>query len=194
MKADAGPDRDDGAARDELRAMLRHWSAPAAPPEIEHELRRAFRRQRSRGRRAVWLSLAAGLTLLAAWQLRLSDRPSGAPSPPATVAVATPAPPAAVSAEPDRVSGSAVPAAESVRARRARGRWVREADLAVVVERDQAALLAELSRTVRETRQAAPGTAIPPMPEGDVPRYRDEWQTLAGQSSFVEEPGAIGGR
>jgi hypothetical protein len=64
----------------------------------------------------------------------------------------------------------------------------------VVVEPDQAALLAELGRKVWETRQAAPGTAIPQMPEGDVPRYRDEWQTVASESPFVEEPGAIGGR
>jgi len=192
MKADARRGPGDGPERDELRAVLRHWSAPAVPPEIEEGLRREFRLRRPpRGHaRELWLSLAAGLTLLVAWPLLSPDVPPSSPSAQAPVAVA-PAPPLQM-AEPDRVSGSSSVATDPGRARRRPTRAPQA--LEVIVEPAQAELLAELGRKLSGTRQAIPGTAIPQMPEVEVPRYLEEWQTVAGEWPFVQESDAIGGR
>jgi hypothetical protein len=192
MKANARPDPGDGPERDELRTALRHWRAPAAPPGIEADLRREFRlRRRSRGRaRVLWLSLAAGLTLVVAWPLLTPDVPSPSPSAPAPFAGASA--PLVQMAEPDRVTGSSSVATDEGRARRRPTRAPKEPE--VIVEPAQAELLAELGRQLSGTRQAIPGTAIPQMPEVEVPRYLDEWQTVAGEWPVVQESDAIGGR
>jgi hypothetical protein len=192
MKQDAKSDQGDEPERDELRALLRHWAAPAAPPQIEDALRREFRRRRSRGRRALWVPLAAAATLIVAWQMRSADVPPRSPSPEAPVA-AVPSPEAPLpTLEPDRVSGSTPAVAGPGRRPRLSISAPKEAE--VVVEPDQAALLAELGRKLSGTRQAIPGTAILQMPEGEVPRYLEEWQTAAGEWPFVQESDAIGGR
>ena len=178
MKADARRGPGDGPERDELRAVLRHWSAPAVPPEIEEGLRREFRLRRPpRGHaRELWLSLAAGLTLLVAWPLLSPDVPPSSPSAQAPVAVA-PAPPLQM-AEPDRVSGSSSVATDPGRTRRRPTRAPQA--LEVVVEPDQAELLAELSRRTWGVRQALPGTTISAMSEAELPQYRGEWAAVAG--------------
>lgn len=192
MKQDAKPDQGDGPERDELSAMLRHWTAPAAPPEIEDALRREFRRRRSRGRRALWVPLAAAATLMVAWQMRPASPPSRSPSPEAPVA-AVPSPAAPLrTVEPARVSATTPAAAEAGRGRRGPVAATKEPE--VIVEPGQAALLAELGRKLSGTRQAIPGTAVPQMPEVEVPRYPEEWQTVAGEWPFVEESDAMGGR
>jgi len=58
----------------------------------------------------------------------------------------------------------------------------------------QAELLAELSRKMWGTREAVPGTTIPEMPEGDVSRYREQWETVAGEWPLVEQSVPIGER
>jgi hypothetical protein len=192
MKENAKPDWGDGPERDELRAMLRHWPAPQAPPEIEDALRREFRRRRSRSRPALWISLAAAATLLVAWQVRRGDQPSRPASPRAPVAAAPSPAPRHLTAEPDRVPGSRSAAAETGRARRRPSPAPKEPE--VVVEPAQAELLAELSRKMWGKRQAVPGTTIPEMPEGDVPGYREEWETVAGEWPLVQQSVPIGGR
>jgi len=192
MKQDTKLDRGDGPERDELRAQLRRWTVPAAPPQIEDALRREFRRRRSRRRGALWVPLAAAATLIVAWQMLSTDVPLRSPSP--VSPVATLPPPAAPmrTAEPERISGSTPAVAEAGRIPRRSIPAPKEPE--VVVEPDQAALLAELGRKLSGTRQAIPGTAIPQMPEVEVPRYLEEWQTVAGEWPFVLESDAIGGR
>ena len=138
----------------------------------------------------LWLSLAAGLALLVAWPLLTPDVPSRSPSAQAPVAAA-PAPPLEV-AEPDLVAGSSSVTTDTGRARRRPTRAPKEPE--VIVEPAQAELLAELGRKLSGTRQAIPGTAIPQMPEVEVPRYLEEWQSVAGEWPFVQESDAIGGR
>ena len=87
MKQDTKLDRGDGPERDELRAQLRRWTVPAAPPQIEDALRREFRRRRSRRRGALWVPLAAAATLIVAWQMRSTDVPHRSPSPQPPVVV-----------------------------------------------------------------------------------------------------------
>jgi len=192
MKENAKPDQEDGPERDELRAMLRHWPAPAAPPEIEDALRREFRRRRSRGRRALWVPLAAAATLMVALQMQREDLPPKPAPPRVPVAAAPSAAPRHLMAEPYRVSGSRSAAAEPGGTRRRPSPAPKEPE--VVVEPAQAELLAELSRKMWGMRQAVPGTTIPEMPEGDVPRYREQWETVAGEWPLVEQSVPIGGR
>jgi len=192
MKENAKPDWGDGPERDDLRAMLRQWPAPAAPPEIEDALRREFRRRRSRRPLALWVSLAAAAALLVAWQLRRADQPPRPASPRAPVAAVTSPAPRHLTAVPDAVSGSRSGAAETGRTRRRPSAAPKEPE--VVVEPAQAELLAELSRKMWGTRQAVPGTTIPEMPEGDVPRYREQWEPVAGEWPLVQQSVPIGGR
>jgi hypothetical protein len=193
MKTDARRDEESGPELGTLRETLRRWPTPAAPAELERALLREFRRRHPARKRAMWVSLAAAATLLVAWQLRRGDEATKALPPQAAATVApVPLAPAIEPAARDRVPRSTVAAAG---ASRPRPRSVpRTSGPRVIVEPNQAALLVELGRKVWGTRQAVPGTVIPQMPEGDLPRYRDEWQTVAGQSSFVQEPGAIGER
>jgi hypothetical protein len=192
MKQDLRPVGGDGPERDELRAMLRLWPGPQAPPEIEAALRREFRRRRSRPRKALWVSLAAAATLIVAWRMSPPDLPVVSPSPEARVAdVPSPVAPLRT-VEPARVSGGTPAVAKPDDARRRPLSAPKEPE--IVVEPDQAALLAELGRKLSGTRQAIPGTAIPQMPEVEVPRYLEEWQTGAGEWPLVQESDAIGGR
>jgi hypothetical protein len=192
MKQDAESDRGGRPERDELRALLGHWTAPAPPPEIEDALRREFRRRRSRRWRALWVPLAAAATLIVAWQMRSTDVPLPPPSPESPLA-ALPSPGAPPrTALPESVSGPTPAVAEAGRTPRRPIPAPKEPE--VVVEPDQAALLVELGRKLSGTRQAIPGTAIPQMPEVEVPRYLEEWQTVAGEWPLVLESEAIGGR
>jgi hypothetical protein len=192
MKQNLKPVGGDGPERDELRAMLWHWPAPQTPPEIEGALRREVRRRRSRPRKALRISLAAAATLIVAWRMISPDLPVVSRSAEAPVA-AVPSPAAPLlKLEPDRVAGSPPAVADPGRARRQSTSGPKQPE--VVVEPDQAALLAELGRKLSGTRQAIPGTAIPQMPEVEVPRYLEEWQTVAGEWPFVQESDAIGGR
>jgi hypothetical protein len=81
-------------------------------------------------------------------------------------------------AEPDRVSGSSSVAMDEGRARRRPTRAPKEPE--VVVEPDQAELLAELSRRTWGVRQAPPGTTISAMSEAELPQYHGEWAAVAG--------------
>ena len=192
MKADAKRDSGGGPERDELRQMLRHWPVPEAPPEIEKGLQRAFRGRRALRRRALWLSLAACVTLLLTWHVRRLEppmRPAAAPGPVAATALQ---PPPAPAAERERAPGSTPVAVAPARARRPSGPRRREPE--VIVERAQAELLAELGRNVWATRHAAPGTAIPLLPDVEVPRYRQEWEAVAGEWPLVQQSVPIGER
>jgi hypothetical protein len=192
MKENAKPDWGDGPERDELRAMLRHWRAPQAPPEIEDALLWEFRRRGTRRRRALWVPLVAAAALLMAWQMRRGDLPPRPASLRAPVAAAPSPAPRHLTAEPDRASGSRSAAAEPGGARRRPSPAPKEPE--VVVEPAQAELLAELSRKMWGTRQAVPGTTIPEMPEGDVPRHREQWEPVAGEWPLVQQSVPIGGR
>jgi hypothetical protein len=175
MKTDAKRDEESGSERDALREVLRRWPAPGAPGELERALVLEFRRRHSPRRRGLSLSLAAAAVLVVAWQLRRGDEaPKAVPAQAAVGVTAVPLPPAVEPAARDRALRSTAAAAG---ASRPRPRSVpRTSAPRVIVEPNQEALLVELGRKVWETRLAAPGTAIPQMPEGDLPPYRDEWQ------------------
>jgi hypothetical protein len=61
MKAKLRPGPEDGPEREALQAFLRQWDVGGPPPDLEEDLRRAFRRRRSGRRPVVWL--AAGRAL-----------------------------------------------------------------------------------------------------------------------------------
>jgi hypothetical protein len=182
MKADASPDRHDEPERDGLAALLRSWRAPAPPPGIEDGLRREFRRRRrSRPRVALWLSLAAALAVLATWQIGLRKQ---AAAPAATERHVAAAPsslqpePAAPKLEAEATPVSAPAAARSRRARAGQG--PSRPEPAVIVEEGQAELLVELSQKLWEIRQAAAGTKVEAISAAHAPRYRAEWEAVAG--------------
>jgi len=194
MKADAGPDWDDGPERDRLRVLLRAWSAPEAPRAIEDdlrsELRKALGRRRRGGMRALWLPLAAGLAGLAAWPLLAPDpgaRPASAPAPPAPLASG--APTEAVSEA--RPLPSA-PARRAIAAGRAPG--PRTAGAAVIVEPAQAELLAEFGRRAWETPTAPGGEASEVVFGAEAPSYRGEWHEIAGEWPAIQVVVPSGGR
>lgn len=199
MKADAKRDSGGGPERDELRELLRHWQVPGAPPEIEDDLLREFRRRRAPRRRALWFSLAACVTLLVTWQLRSVDAPVRPADPPVPAAVG-PGPVAAAASPPspaqvvdrDRASGSTSVAVTRARTRRPATPPLTEPE--VVVEPAQAELLAKLGRELWETRQAAPGTTIQQLPHVELPRYRAEWETVAGEWPAVQQSVSNSGR
>jgi len=206
----------DGPEREELRSFLRHWDVPEPPPEIEEELRQTFRRRHARRRPALRLALAAAaaLAVLALWWAGTKGRavtpaPSGRP-----IAAATPLPPspAAVAAAVPLAarSSSALTAGSSASAT---GRQRRPSPsprpAEVVVEPEQARLLADLGRKLRDVRAAAPATSVPrvevvsadrpPTPilavvATDVLRYRAGWETVAGEWPSVQRSVPITGR
>jgi hypothetical protein len=199
MKANLRPDPEDGPERAALRAFLRHWHVAGPPPDIEEELRRTFRRRRSRRRPVAWLALAAGLALLALWQVT----PTGRPVPPERpVVVATPRPAPSVPPEPSpvavgRAEAAAAPASPA-RLRRVPVPPATESE--VIVESGQAGLLVQLGRELQTLRQAEPGGTPPPIetvpadaPEAPIPKmhaaeapsYRAEWETVAGEWPFI---------
>jgi hypothetical protein len=190
-----------------LRSVLRHWQVPGPPPEIEEELRRTFRRRRSSRRRTLWLSLAAGLTLLLVSQIKLTGRPVPPALPERPIAAASAPPPSPTTVEPDRTGNLAPASASPVRGHRSPTASPAEAE--VIVEPGQAELLVELGRQLRGVRQAAPGTSIPrievvpadapatPIPAvqaTDVPQYRGDWETVAGAWPFVHRSVLTSGR
>jgi hypothetical protein len=202
MKADLR--WEDGPEREELRTTLRHWKVPGPPPEIEEDLRRTFRRRRARGRRALWPSIAAAtvLALLAVWRIGVKDRPATTAPTGRAAAVPTPSPrrptAVAVGRSPSSAPVGLEPAA-AVGAVRLPRPTRAQAEVEVIVEPGQAGLLAEFGRTLRTVRQAAPGTPVPRI-EGasretpvalagasatDVPTYRGDWETVAGEWPLV---------
>ena len=198
MKADLTRGSGDDPERETLRSILRDWQVPGPPADLEQDLRRAFRRRRRSGRAGVlWLSLAAGLALVALLRLVPTRQPEP-PAPvegPAVIApprIAPPAPPSDRGA--DRTAGVAAAAARAPHPRRAPDSSPSERD--VIVEPRQAELLAQLGRRLRDVREAMPGTAVPraeTLPEGapdlpiqdtrvmDLPPYRNEWEAVAGE-------------
>lgn len=177
--------------------MLRHWRVPGPPPDIEEGLRLAFRRRRPARRRIVWLSLAAGLALAVLSQV-VPARPPARPERPAAVASPHPAAPAPAEAARvgRRAEGTPGPSASPARVRSAPRLSKRD----VIVEPGQADLLVEFGRKLRGMRQAVPGTAMPrietlpayapeaPIPAMgalDLPPYRAEWETVAGEWPLV---------
>jgi hypothetical protein len=188
-----------GPERETLRSILRQWEAPAAPPEIEEELRRTFRRRRARRRRPLWLSLAAALALLLAGQVEWTHRrPSTAPpkSPPVR---STPRPSSPPAIALDR-SGS--PPTASVPPLRERPRPDRRlAKPEVIVEPGQADLLLRFRDSLRDLRP--PTTVLSNVPVDVVPagtrktptltaqaaevlRYQADWETVAGVWPVVQ--------
>jgi len=192
MKAAGRPDTGDGPEREELREMLRHWQVPGAPPEIEEGLRRAFRGRRAPRRRALWLSLAACVMLLVAWQMRNEETPVRPAATPGPVAAAASQPSPAQAVDRDQAPGSTSVAVTRARTRRPATPPPSEPE--VVIEPAQAELLARLGRELWETRQAAPGTTILQMPDVEVPRYRLEWEAVAGEWPLVQQSVPIGER
>jgi hypothetical protein len=200
MKTDLrpGPADEPGSS---LRLILRSWDVPGPPADLEEDLRRDFRQSRPRARRRVWLALAAGLGLLAVWQV--IRRPSApAPSPPASVvAEATQAPVFRATAPPRRTDvGPVEPAPSRRRATVPARRGVEPAEAAVVVEPSQRELLMALAESLRGARQApvavapppvavepavAPERAVAELPEGAVPEHRDDWERVAGAWPFI---------
>jgi len=191
MKADARTDPGDGPERDELRETLQLWKAPAAPAELEDSLRREFRGRRPRRQAVLWVALAAGLVLLAAWPLiapRLERRPAAMPVPSASAMTATAAP-LALKAPPPGLQP-----AEAPRAALAVGRPVADQrparrkpkEPAVVVEPRQAELLAELGRRGWERTEAGPGASLPNMPAAEAPAYGAEWEEVTGEWPAVQ--------
>jgi hypothetical protein len=188
VKADANHDwgGDEGS---ELRAALRGWHVPPPPTEIEDALRREFRGRRVRRRPAAWLSLAAAVVLLAAWQIvsaRLAGRPSIARvAAPGVAAIAMPSPPLGLSLpEPEARRGAPV---HTTARRTARVAAVpKTVAPVVVVEPAQAELLTEFGRRAWEKEEAAPGASLPRMPAAEAPAYRAEWQEVAGEWPAVQ--------
>lgn len=184
MKADAKPGRGDDGGREPLRAVLQGWSVPPPPAEIEAALRREFRGRRWHRRRglAAWLSLAAGIGLLAVWPL-VSARPvsrsavASVPSfrPSASGHASASIQPPADSPNPSTVRRTRV-------GRRVPGLKAR----VVVVEPSQAELLAEFGRSTWERPEAPPGASLSGMPARDAPTYRAEWEEVAGEWPVVQ--------
>jgi hypothetical protein len=207
MRADRKPGSGGVPERESLRSILRHWEVPGPPREIEEELRRTFRRRRSSRRRTLWLSAAAGLTLLVLWQIKPSGRPLPPALPERPIAVASPSPPPPTTVKADGAGNPAPPSLSPVREHRRP--TAAPADAEVIVEPGQAELLAVLGRQLRGVRQAAPGTTTPrievvradapatPVPTlqaTDVPRYRGDWETVAVEWPFVHRSVPTGGR
>ena len=181
-----------GPERETLRSILRQWDAPATPPEIEEELRRTFRRRRARGRRPLWLSLAAALALLLVGQVDWTHRrPSAASSVPAPQS-ATPHPPSPPAISLGRPASRPTSSVASVH--EAPGLKRGPATGAVVVEPGQRELLVELAerlRSRRHPRTVVSAAAVESVPAGErarstlkvapteVPRYEARWERVA---------------
>jgi hypothetical protein len=198
MKADGEFGSGGGREPEDLRTILKEWKAPGPPPEIEEDLRRAFRRRRSKSRRVVWLAVAACLALVLVNQVKTPARPvppAGAERPALSL---TSAPPS-LGAEPDRVETRGPAHGSPARARRAL--TVPMAADVVVVEPGQAALLAQLARDLRGKRCVPPVAAAPQIvaaplgvrpepileaPSRDAfPTHRTEWKRIETEWPFV---------
>ncbi|HUL75625.1 MAG TPA: hypothetical protein VL691_00045 [Vicinamibacteria bacterium] len=206
---------EDGPEREELRSFLRHWDVPEPPPEIEEELRQTFRRRHAPRRPALRLSLAAAaaLAVLALWWAGTKGR-AVTPAPPGRpIAAATPLPPSpaavASAVQPATRSSSGIKGSSASATGRRRGPSPSPRPAEVVVEPEQARLLADLGRKLRDVRAAAPATSVPrvevvsadrpPTPilavvATDVLRYRAGWETVAGEWPSVQRSVPITGR
>ena len=198
MRADAKPEPDGGWEREGLRKTLQSWTAPAPPAELEHALRREFRRRRPRRQPGVWMSLAAVLGVLAAWPI-VAPRLKGRPAAPVHSASATApaAPIAEPTAAPMPVPSRLEPAAPRIASAVAAGRreaTSRSPEPAVVVEPGQAELLAELGRRAWERTEAGPGASLPSMAAGEAPAYGVEWEEVAGEWPAVQVVVSTSGR
>jgi hypothetical protein len=198
MKAKLRPGPEDGPEREALQAFLRQWDVGGPPPDLEEDLRRAFRRRRSGRRPVVWLALAAGLALVALYQGVSARRP--APAGPSVV-VASPHPaPLASPASGPTVAPPEVPAAPALPTRVRRVPVPSPAEPEVIVEPNQAELLAQLGRELPTVQAEAPATSaprvevlpadvpeapIPQMEPTDVPTYRATWEAVEGEWPFV---------
>jgi len=204
MSPNRRADREGGAQLDAWRTLLSEWEVPAVPPELEADLRRTFR-QRHAGRRQMWLPLAAalvvGVAALTAWQMGRRDRtaPSGPveiPRPSATPA-ALPEPPPS----PDRLAHDTAETAPILpRPRRARSRGREDM---VIVEPGQRELLAALAANLADPqlpssvlsgapvdvmRAGAPEAPIPRLVPMEPPRYRSDWERVAGAWPVLQLP------
>jgi hypothetical protein len=203
MKADLHSMGGGEPGREELREWLRQWNVPAPPPQIEEDLREAFRRRRPKHGPAFWLILAAAAVLIAVWWIGSRGRavvpvPAGTP-----VAEGSPPPPRVEGVRPPAptTAPAALPTAASARPAPGRRRAVPRPP-EVIVEPGQARLLADLGRRFGEVRSAVPGAAIPSAAEAwvaapstvptmeatGVPAYQGEWETVAGDWPYVHVP------
>jgi hypothetical protein len=201
MKADRTRDFEEGPERDALREALRRWPVPPVPEELETALRFELRMRRAKPRRVLWLSLAAGLALLAAWPLVFprpgaERRAASAARPRAPVQ----APPVARVEAAQATIAEVVPLRPTARpspARTAAGARAARRGVSppsIVVEPGQAELLAEFGRTAWERTEAAPGASIPAMPAVRTPAFRAEWQEIAGEWPAVQVAVSESGR
>ena len=183
---------------DDLRSVLRLWQVPGAPPEIADDLRRVFRRRRSRRQVLASFAVAAGLALAFVIQMRWRDRAAGPADAHVRASVSTPVPRLAVAAQrvesPTRTTSSrrasSVPAPRSPKPD-------------VIVEPGQAELLARLAQQLNGLCQVAPGAswprveelpmdtpaaAIPSVGVVQIPSYRMDWVARNGQWLPVHQP------
>jgi hypothetical protein len=199
MAVDLKSASEDGPEREALRGILRQWEVPPAPPEIEEELRRAFRRRRARRWGPLWLSLAAVLVLLLVGQVEWTHRrPSVAPPEPAHRR-STPQPsssPAITHDRPaSRPTASVRPLPEPPRPS------PRPDAQPVIVEPGQRDLLVQLAERLQSRRQPRTIISITPVevvPAGvhessilemtrtEVPRYEGEWERVADVWPLVQ--------
>ncbi|MGD8897220.1 MAG: hypothetical protein PVJ73_14395 [Acidobacteriota bacterium] len=206
MKANSDRNWDSDEGRDELRSVLRHWRVPGPPPEIEEDLRRTFRRRRSRRRGLVWVSLAAGVTLLLVSQVERTGRPVPLARPDAGAPVTRAVLPPPTTQEPERPAS--VAAAPPARAHRRPSPEVAAESEVVVVEPGQAELLAILARRLRGVGEAGRGP-IPRAeslsrdgalattlagPGTDAPQYVMQWETRTDEWTLVHPSAPFSGR
>jgi hypothetical protein len=185
-----------GPERETLREILREWDAPAAPPEIEEELRRTFRRRRARRRLPPWLSLAAALALLLLGQAEWTHRRVSSAPPPRR---STPYPSSSPATALDRSVLRPTPSVPALR-ERARPRRRLHAE-GVIVEPRQGELLVQLAERLRSVRQPRTVVSFTPVEVGpagvrespisalvptEVPRYEGGWETVADVWPLVQ--------
>jgi len=206
MNADDGGRGEDG--RHDLRRFLWQWPEPVAPPEIEEDLRRAFRRRRARRPTVWWLPLAAGLTLLLAWQIHRVGRPvSPIPTGQRPLVSATAKPPS-IPSDPIR-PGPEVVAPPSLPRPRVSPSPEVPAEPEVVVEPGQAELLVAFARTGPGVIEVGSGAAIPraeglsmgaavapnlAMPEIGAVGYHTEWRARTDEWPLVQRSVPYSGR
>ncbi len=198
MKADGVVGWEGGREPEDLRGILQQWKVPSPPGEIEEELRRTFRRRRSKRRSIAWLAVAAGLILLLVYQVGRPWRPTPAVVAERPVLKSPPRPPVV---EARRLEASVIPEAAGHAPRAA---VVPSVEGDVIVEPRQAELLAQLGRQMQGARQALPGVSLPrieavpanePAPairaaqaRDNVLPYRAHWEKVGDEWPFVYLP------
>jgi hypothetical protein len=188
-----------GGPEEPLRSILRLWEAPPPPADLEEDLRRAFRRRKSRHREGWWLALAAALALLALWPLM---RRETTPTPGPSVAPVLSPPPMPAAVVPPARTGTS-PASPAPRVADTPRRAQRANADVVIVEPGQAELLVRFGEGLQRMRasttvlsgapvnvvSSAPVNVVPAdAPEtptlaarpGQVPRYQGDWERVSG--------------